>query len=184
MLVYYFVRLRTNHYTLLTISSISFIFDSARNLTRNFPYLLFDILWNYNWRDSLLNGIHTLIVSLISPTFFPRSRQFDKCISGFIISRVSACSCTISWTISWDCEPITIYFSQYRRFRSSLILQETCLIVLFDISWKYRSSGGNGKTRNEKNGWRDGLRNAIYTLLISLVLPTFFCVLANLTTSV
>ncbi len=33
--VNYFVRLQTNHYTLLTISSISFIFDSARKLMRN-----------------------------------------------------------------------------------------------------------------------------------------------------
>ncbi len=101
---------------------------------------------------------------------------------------VSTCSCTILWTISWDCKPITIHFSQYRRFRSPLILretlQETCLIVLFDISWKYRSSGENGKTRDEKNDWRDGLWNAIYTLIISLISPTFFRVLVNLTISV
>ncbi len=35
--------------------------------------------------------------------------------------------------------------------------------------------------RDEKNDWRDGLRNAIYTLLIS---PTFSHVLVNLTISV
>ncbi len=42
-----------------------------------------------------------------------------------IISRVSTCSCTILWTTLWDCEPITIDFSQYHRFHSSLILRET-----------------------------------------------------------
>ncbi len=40
MFARYFVRLRTNYYTLLTISPISFIFDSARNLIRNLPYCL------------------------------------------------------------------------------------------------------------------------------------------------
>ncbi len=88
--VNYFVRLWTNHYTLLTISPISFIFDSARN----FPYLL------------------------------------------------------------------------------------------FDVAWKYRLSSENGETRDEKNDWRDGLRDAIYTLIGSLILPTFCCVLVNLTISV
>ncbi len=92
--VIYFVRLRTSHYTLLTISPISFIFDSARNLTRNFPYLL------------------------------------------------------------------------------------------FDVSWKYRLSGKNSETWDEKNYWRDGLRNAIYTLIVSLISPTFFHILVNLTISV
>ncbi len=38
MFVHYFVRLRTNNYTLFTISPILVIFDSARNLTRNLPY--------------------------------------------------------------------------------------------------------------------------------------------------
>ncbi len=66
----YFVRLRTNHYTLLTILPILFIFDSARNLTRNFPYLLFDVSWKYrlsgetgktrdeknDWQDGLRNA--------------------------------------------------------------------------------------------------------------------------------
>ncbi len=84
-------------------------------------------------------------------------------------------------------EPITIHFSQYRRFHSSLILWETwwetCRIVLFDVSWKYRSPGENGEMRDEKNDWRDDLQNANYTLLISLVLPTFFRVLVNLTIS-
>ncbi len=94
MFVHYFVRLRTNHYTLPTISPIPFIFDSARNLTRNFPYLL------------------------------------------------------------------------------------------FDVSWKYRLSSVNGETRDEKNDWRDGLRNAIYTLIVSLISPTFYHVLVNLTISV
>ncbi len=42
-----------------------------------------------------------------------------------IVSRVLIRSCPISWTISWDCEPITIHLSQYHRFHSSLILRET-----------------------------------------------------------
>ncbi len=89
--VNYFARWRTNHYTLLTISPISFIFDSVRNLMRNCPY------------------------------------------------------------------------------------------PLFDISWKYRLSGENGETQDEKNDGRDGLRNAIYTLIVSLILPTFFHIFINLT---
>ncbi len=101
-----------------------------------------------------------------------------------IISRISTCS----YTILWDCQPITTHFSQYTWFRSSLILretwQETCHIILFDISWKYRLPGENGETRDEKNDWRDCLRNAIYTLLVSLISPTFFCVLVNLTINV
>ncbi len=36
----------------------------------------------------------------------------------------------------------------------------------------------------EKNDWRDRLRNVIYTLLGSLVSPTFFRVIVNLTISV
>ncbi len=30
------------------------------------------------------------------------------------------------------------------------------------------------RTRVEKNDWQDGLRNAIYTLFVSLISPTFF----------
>ncbi len=45
-------------------------------------------------------------------------------------------------------------------------------------------TGENGETRDEKNDWRDGLRNAIYTLIVSLISPTFFRVLVNLTISV
>ncbi len=93
-LVNYFVRLRTSHYTLLTISPVSFIFDCVRNLTRNLLY-----------------------------------------------------------------RPL-------------------------DVSWKYRSLGDNDEMRNEKNDWRDGLQNAIYTLLLSLASTTFFRILINLTISV
>ncbi len=45
-------------------------------------------------------------------------------------------------------------------------------------------TGENSETRDEKNDWRDGLRNAIYTLIFSLILPTFFHVLVNLTISI
>ncbi len=103
--VNYFVRLRTNHYTVLTVSPISFIFDSARNLTRNFPYLLFDILWKYRlsgengerrerrkarWEKWLARWftkchLYTYRFSHFA-NIFSRSRQFDnKCIAGFIV---------------------------------------------------------------------------------------------------
>ncbi len=53
MFVHYFMRLRINHYTLLTISPILFIFDSARNVMRNLPYRPF---WRFvkipiAWRE-------------------------------------------------------------------------------------------------------------------------------------
>ncbi len=145
-------------------------------------------------QNTLRNMKHSLYTFRISCEFrvllMPRKNKPQNPLAGYIliVSCVSACSYTILWTILWDCEPITTHFSQYRQFWSSLILQETwretCLIVLFDISRKYRSSGENGETRDEKNDWRDGLWNAIYTLLISLFLPTFFHVLVNLTISV
>ncbi len=52
-----------------------------------------------------------------------------------------------------------------------------CRLILFDVLSKYRSPGENGETRYEKNDWRDGLRNAIYTILVSLILPIFSRVL-------
>ncbi len=54
-----------------------------------------------------------------------RRRIWHRAGYTLIVSRVSTCSCTISWTTLWNCELITIHFSQYRRFRSSLILWET-----------------------------------------------------------
>ncbi len=107
-------------------------------------------------------------------------RIYHKAGHTLIVSRISTCSCTFLWTILCDCEPVTIHFSQYHRFCSSLILWETCPIVLFGVLWKYRSPGENGEMQDEKNDWWDGLRNAIYTLLGSLVLPTFFHILVNL----
>ncbi len=49
MLVHYFVKLRTDHYTLLTISPILFIFDSVTNLTRNLPYRPFQPVYTYRF---------------------------------------------------------------------------------------------------------------------------------------
>ncbi len=171
MFVHYFVRLRTNHYTLLTISTISFIFDSARNLTR---HLLYHPLWHFvkipiTWRER-------------------RNARYEKSHLKVAIRLSFLAFQTCSCTISWDCEPITIHFSQYRQFRSSLILrgtwQETCCIVHFGILWNYQSPGENGEMRDKRNDWRDSLQNGIYTLLVSLILPTFFCVFVNLTISV
>ncbi len=59
-----------------------------------------------------------------------------------------------------------------------------CHLVPFDVSSKYRSPSKNGEMRDKKNDWRDDLRNAIHTLLVSLVSPTFSRVLVNLTISV
>ncbi len=59
-----------------------------------------------------------------------------------------------------------------------------CRLVLFDILSKYRLPSENGETRDEKNDLRDGLRNTIYILLVSLVSPTFSRVLVNLMISV
>ncbi len=104
-----------------------------------------------------------------------------------IVSRISTCSCNILWTILWDCEPITIHFSISPIsfiFDSARNLMRNFPYLLFDVSWKYRLSGENGKMRDEKNDWRDGLRNAIYTLIVSLILPTFFRILVNLMVSV
>ncbi len=96
--VNYFVRLWTKHYTLLTISLISFIFDSARNLTRN---LLYRHLWHFmkipiawwelrkaKWEKWLARRF-TKCYLYTSHFFhfaniFSRSRQFDdKCIAGY-----------------------------------------------------------------------------------------------------
>ncbi len=96
--VNYFVRLRTSHYTLLTISPISFIFDSARNSMRNLPYHLLwcfvkiPIAWrewrNTRWEKWLARRFTKchLYTSHFShfANIFSCSRQFnDKCIAGF-----------------------------------------------------------------------------------------------------
>ncbi len=134
------------------------------NLDANFPSL----------QPKFVCNLQTEItVSLCAPTLLLVHRSVVFKIFLFIFFQC--------WTISWDCEPITIHFSQYRDFgylwfcekldeklallssltfrerrnakweKWSLILQETwretCLIVLFDISWKYRSSGENGEMR-------------------------------------
>ncbi len=95
--VNYFVRLLTNHYTLLTVSPISFIFDSVRNLTRNLPYrplwcfVKIPIVWrewrNARWEKWLARQFTKchLYTSRFSrfANIFSRSRQFgDKCIAG------------------------------------------------------------------------------------------------------
>ncbi len=130
------------------------------------------------WRYLVVQFRHNILREIGRPD------AWTKADYTLIISCISTCSCNVLW----DCEPITMHISRYRQFRSSLILRETwretCCIVLFHISWKYQEPGENSETRDEKNDWRDGLRNAIYTLLISLVLPTFFHILLNLTISV
>ncbi len=96
----YFVRLQTSHYTLLTISPISFIFDSARNSTRKLPYrplwrfVKIPIAWrerrNTQWEKWLASRftkchLYTTHFSRFA-NIFSRSRQFDdKCIAGFTI---------------------------------------------------------------------------------------------------
>ncbi len=96
--VNYFVRLRTNHHTLFTISPISVIFDSARNLIRNLPYrplwhfVKIPIIWrerrNARW-EKWLTRWFTKCHLYTSHFFhfaniFSDSHQFDdKCIAGF-----------------------------------------------------------------------------------------------------
>ncbi len=108
MFMHYFVNcfviLRTNYYTLLTISQISFIFDSARKLTRNLPYrplwrfVKILIAWwewqNVKWEKWLARQftkchLYTSHFSRFA-NIFSRFRQFDdKCIDGFrVIKRV------------------------------------------------------------------------------------------------
>ncbi len=93
----YFVSLRTNHYTFLRISSILFIFYSARNLTRNLPYhplwrfVKITITWrewrSARWEKWLVRRFtkchpYTSRFSCFANIFL-RSRQFDdKCIAG------------------------------------------------------------------------------------------------------
>ncbi len=104
-----------------------------------------------------------------------------------IISRVSTYSCTI-------CELLCEIANQSLYISHNIAdfvhlwfcekLDENFPYLPFDISWKYWPSGENSEMRDEKNDWRDGLRNAIYTLIISLISPTFFRILVNLTISV
>ncbi len=100
MFMHYFVRLWTNHYTLLTISPILFIFDSVRNLMRNLPYHPF---WHFTeipnaWREQrnarwekwlarrfTKCHLHTSHFSRFAD-IFSHSRQFDdKCIVSFAV---------------------------------------------------------------------------------------------------
>ncbi len=94
MFVHYFVRLRTNHYTLLTISPISFIFDSARNLSYHplWCFVKIPIVWrerrNARWEKWLAGRFMKchLYTSRFShfANIFSYSPQFDdKCIAGF-----------------------------------------------------------------------------------------------------
>ncbi len=71
--------------------------------------------------------------------------DFSKAGYTLIVSRISTCSCTISW----DCEPITIHFSQYRRFCLSLILRETFPTPLWHFV-KILSVSENGKHEMSK----------------------------------
>ncbi len=90
--VNYFVRLRTNHYTLLTLSPISFIFDSARNLSYHplWCFVKIPIAWwerqNARWEKWLARRFMKchLYTSRFSrfANIFSHSRQFDdNCIA-------------------------------------------------------------------------------------------------------
>ncbi len=92
--VNYFVRLRTNHYTLLTISPILFIFNSARNLSYCplWRFVKIPIAWrerqNTRWEKWLARRFTKchLYTSRFShfANIFSCSLQFDdKCIAGF-----------------------------------------------------------------------------------------------------
>ncbi len=104
---YYFVRLRTNHYTLFTISPILVIFDSATNLLYRplWHFVKIPIVWrerqNAKW-EKWLTGWFTkchLYTSHFShfANIFSRSSQFDdKCIGGSRkLLRIIAPVCTL-----------------------------------------------------------------------------------------
>ncbi len=92
-----FHEIVNQHYTLLTISPILFIFYSARNLMRNFPYrplwrfMKIPIVWwerrNVRWEKWLARRftkchLYTFHLSRFA-NIFAHSRQFDdKCIAG------------------------------------------------------------------------------------------------------
>ncbi len=105
--VNYFARLQTNHYTLLTISPISFIFDSARNLTNCVAAPSFTFCKNTNRLPRMgkcamrklivetfyeMPSMHFSFLSFCQhftsrfshfANIFLHSRQFDdKCIAG------------------------------------------------------------------------------------------------------
>ncbi len=88
-----------------------------------------------------------------------------NCKAGYtlIVSRVSTCSCTISWTTSWDCEPITIHFSQYRRFCSPLILRETWRET-FPLSFLTFRENTDCLTRMAKREMRKNIGKMVYEM--------------------
>ncbi len=104
MFLHYFERLRTNHYTLLIISLISFIFDSVKNLTRNLPFrplwhfvkipIAWREWWNTRWEKWLTRRftkchLYTSHFSSFANIIL-RSRQFDdKCIAGLRITIIN-----------------------------------------------------------------------------------------------
>ncbi len=93
-----FGGLQTNHYTLLTISSISFILDSTRNLMRNLSYcplkrfMKVPITWrewrNARWEKWLARRITKchLYTSRFSrfANIFSRSRQFNDYVYSWL----------------------------------------------------------------------------------------------------
>ncbi len=66
-------------------------------------------------RDENENVKGTFVLSVTSSTCSCLISKLLSCYT-LIISRISACSCTISWPISWDCEPITIHFHNIADF--------------------------------------------------------------------
>ncbi len=76
-----------------------------------------------------------------------------------IVSRVSTCSCTILW----DCEPITIHFSQYRRFCSFLILWEIWRET-FPISSLTLRENTDCLTRTAKREMRKMIGEMVYKM--------------------
>ncbi len=115
---------------LLTISPISFIFDSARNLSYHplWRFVQIPITW-WEWRNT----------------------KWEKWLARRFMKYHLYASC----------------FSHFAN--------------IFSLSFQFDEKCIAGY---EKKDWRDSLWNATYTLLVSLILPTFFHVLVNLSISV
>ncbi len=163
MFVPYFVRLRTNHYTLLTISPILFIFDSARNLLYRslWCFVKIPIAWrewrNARWEKWLASrfmkcNLYTSHFSHFA-NIFSRSCQFDnKCIADFrenvvqsVLVRilvVSLSECDHVWSRVWLrwCEREYRYVWKWVSMSVSLVVNSIevmsmSMIAIVSIKW-------------------------------------------------
>ncbi len=68
---------------------------------------------------SIYENFSTILSHERKVTNMKQISKYQHCFKAgytLIVSRILTCLCTISWTISWDCDPITIHLLQYRDF--------------------------------------------------------------------